>query len=46
VEYSLRLLTAASRNEKVDGKERTLVYLFGTTENGESIAVKTPLLMP
>ena len=40
------MLTAASRNEQVDGKDRTLVYLFGTTKTGESIAVKTPLLMP
>jgi len=46
VEYSIRLLTAASRNEKVDGKDRTLVYLFGTTEQGEPLAVRTPLLMP
>ena len=27
-------------------KNRTLVYLFGTTEEGEAIAVRTPLLMP
>ena len=46
MEYSIRLLTAASRNEKVDGKDRTLVYLFGTTEQGEPLAVRTPLLMP
>ena len=46
MEYSIRLLTAASRNEKVDGKDRTLVYLFGTTEQGEPFAVRTPLLMP
>ena len=46
MEYSIRLLTAASRNEKIDGKDRTLVYLFGTTEQGEPLAVRTPLLMP
>ncbi len=46
MEYSIRLLTAASRNEKVDGKDRTLVYLFGTTEQGEPLAVRTPLMMP
>ena len=46
VEYSIRLLSAASRNEEIDGKNRTLVYLFGTTEEGEAIAVRTPLLMP
>ena len=46
MEYSIRLLTAASRNEKVDGKDRTLVYLFGTTEQGEPLAIRTPLLMP
>ncbi|MCK5921138.1 MAG: hypothetical protein KAG66_09360, partial [Methylococcales bacterium] len=46
MEYSIRLLTAASRNEKVDGNDRTLVYLFGTTEQGEPLAVRTPLLMP
>ena len=46
MEYSIRLLAAASRNEEIDGKNRTLVYLFGTTREGESIAVRTPLLMP
>ena len=46
MEYSIRLLTAASLNENIDGKERTMVYLFGTTKDGESIAVRTPLLMP
>ena len=46
MEHSIRLLTAASRNEKVDGKDRTLVYLFGTTEQGEPLAVRTPLMMP
>ena len=46
VEYSIRLLSAASRNEEIDGKNRTLVYLFGTTEKGEAIAIRTPLLMP
>ena len=46
VEYSIRLLSAASRNEEIDGKSRTLVYLFGSTKEGEAIAVRTPLLMP
>ena len=46
MKYSIRLLTAASLNEKIGGKERTMVYLFGTTKDGESIAVRTPLLMP
>jgi len=46
VKYSIRLLTAASLNEKIDGKERTMVYLFGTTKTGEPIAIRTPLLMP
>ena len=46
VEYTIRLLSAASRNEEVEGKNRTFVYLFGTTKAGESIAVRTPLLMP
>ena len=45
VEYSIRLLSAASRNEEIDGKNRTLVYLFGTTEEGEAIAVRTPCLL-
>ena len=46
MEYSIRLLSAASRTEEIDGKNRNLVYLFGTTREGEAIAVRTPLLMP
>ena len=46
VEYSIRLLSAASRTEEIEGKNRNLVYLFGTTREGEAIAVRTPLLMP
>ena len=46
MQCSIRLLTAASLNEKIDDKERTMVYLFGVTKDGESIAVRTPLLMP
>ena len=46
VEYSIRLLSAASRTEEIEGKNRNLVYLFGTTREGEAIAIRTPLLMP
>ena len=46
VEYSIRLLSAASRTEEIEGKNRNLVYLFGTTKEGEAIAIRTPLLMP
>ena len=46
MEYSIRLLSAASRTEEIEGKNRNLVYLFGTTREGEAIAVRTPLLMP
>ena len=46
MEQSIRLLSAASKNEEIDGKNRTLVYLFGTTKEGEPVAVRTPLLMP
>ena len=46
MEYSIRLLSAASCTEEVHGKNRNMVYLFGTTKEGESIAVRTPLQMP
>ena len=46
VEYSIRLLSAASRTEEIEGKNWNLVYLFGTTREGEAIAIRTPLLMP
>ena len=29
--------------EIVDGTERAVVYLYGTTKDGEGIAVRTPL---
>ena len=40
------MLSAASRTEEIEGKNRNLVYLFGTTREGEAIAIRTPLLMP
>ncbi|SVC43126.1 uncharacterized protein METZ01_LOCUS295980, partial [marine metagenome] len=46
VDYSIRLLSAASCTEEVHGKNRNMVYLFGTTKDGEAVAVRTPLLMP
>ena len=46
MDYSIRLLSAASCTEEVHGKNRNMVYLFGTTKDGEAIAVRTPLLMP
>ena len=46
VERSIRLLSAGFGNEEVDGKDRTLVYLFGTTKEGEPLAIRTPLLLP
>ena len=46
MDYSIRLLSAVSCTEEVHGKNRNMVYLFGTTKDGEAIAVRTPLLMP
>ena len=46
MDYSIRLLSAASCTEEVHGKSRNMVYLFGTTKEGEAIAVRTPLMMP
>ena len=46
VERSIRLLSAGFGNEEVDDKDRTLVYLFGTTREGEPLAIRTPLLLP
>ncbi len=46
MDYSIRLLSAASCTEEVHGKSRNMIYLFGTTKDGEAIAVRTPLLMP
>ena len=46
MEYSIRLLNSAYHNEIIDGVERAIVYLYGTTKNGEGIAVRTPVLQP
>ena len=46
MDYSIRLLSAVSCTEEVHGNNRNMVYLFGTTKDGEAIAVRTPLLMP
>ena len=46
MEYSIRLLNSAYHKEDVDGVERAIVYLYGTTKEGEAIAVRTPLLRP
>ena len=46
MEYSIRLLNSAPHTEIVDGVDRTIVYLYGTTKEGEAIVVRTPLLMP
>ena len=46
MEYSIRLLNSAYHKENVDGVERAIVYLYGTTKDGEAIAVRTPLLRP
>ena len=46
MDYTIRLLSAVSCTEEIQGKSRNIVYLFGTTKEGESIAVRTPLLLP
>ena len=46
MEYSIRLLNSAYHKEDVNGVERAIVYLYGTTKDGEAIAVRTPLLRP
>ncbi|MDP6534460.1 MAG: hypothetical protein QF822_04495, partial [Candidatus Poseidoniia archaeon] len=43
---TLRLLNAASDDEVIDGRRQTVVYLFGRTANGESMAVRTPPQAP
>ena len=46
MKYSIRLLNSAYHEETVDGTERAVVYLYGTTKDGEGIAVRTPLMVP
>ena len=46
MDYTIRLLSAVSCTEEIQGKGRNIVYLFGTTKDGESIAVRTPLQLP
>ena len=46
MKYSIRLLNSAYHEEIVDGTERAVVYLYGTTKDGEGIAVRTPLMRP
>ena len=46
MEYSIRLLNSAYHTEIIDGVERAIVYLYGTTKDGEGIAVRTPILRP
>ena len=46
MEYSIRLLNSAYHKEDVNGVERAIVYLYGTTKDGEAIAVRTQLLRP
>lgn len=46
MDYTIRLISAISCTEEIQGTGRNIVYLFGTTKDGESIAVRTPLLLP
>ena len=46
MKYSIRLLNSAYHIEIVDGIERAIVYLYGTTQEGQGIAVRTPYLQP
>ena len=43
---TLRLLTANPRTEAIDGRMRTVVYLFGRSADGRSFGVRTPPLAP
>ncbi|GIR28118.1 MAG: hypothetical protein CM15mP42_10680 [Methanobacteriota archaeon] len=46
MEYSIRLLNSSYHKEIVDGVEHAVVYLYGTTKDGEGIAVRTPIMRP
>ena len=46
MKYSIRLLNSAYHIENVDGTDRAIVYLYGTTQEGQGIAVRTPHLQP
>ena len=46
MKYSIRLLNSAYHIEEVDGIDRAIVYLYGTTQEGQGIAVRTPYLQP
>ncbi|HJM17070.1 MAG TPA: hypothetical protein QGI59_01020, partial [Candidatus Poseidoniia archaeon] len=46
MDYTIRLISAISCTEEIQGTNRNIVYLFGTTKDGKSIAVRTPFLLP
>ena len=46
VRATLRLLNAASHTEVIDGRSITVVYLYGRTADGQSMAVRTPPQAP
>ena len=41
VRATLRLLNAVSHTEVIDGRNITVVYLYGRTADGQSMAVRT-----
>ncbi len=43
---TLRLLNAVSHTEVIDGRSITVVYLYGRTADGQSMAVRTPPQAP
>ena len=46
VRATLRLLNAVSHTEVIDGRNITVVYLYGRTADGQSMAVRTPPQAP
>ena len=42
----MNLVAAGPRDEFIDGKRKTFVYLFGRSSSGKSYAVKTKPLLP
>ena len=42
----MNLVAAGPRDEFIDGKQKTFVYLFGRSSSGKSYAVKTKPLLP
>ena len=43
---TLRLLNAVSHTEVIDGRSITVVYLYGRTADGQSMAVRSPPQAP